>query len=384
MTRSTDRITALIILAALALSACNMPVRATPTESGASAIYTAAAQTVEAQLTRVSGPAATSAGATPSPTSQITQVTGITPTATQAAPAATATPKPCDRVEFVEDVTYPDNSLVDPGETFVKTWRLKNAGSCTWTTGYYLVFTGGEPMGTPAEVSLPRQVAPGDTIDLSVSLTAPASGGTYRGDYKLRNESNQVFGLGPEDKPFWVQIQVRVISGITYDFLVQASGAEWTSGVGDQPGEELAFNGPDDDPEGVAKIKDQVRLETGAISGKILLTYPRREDNGVVSGLYPAYVVQDGDRLKARLGFMIPGGGGGCGSGRVEFQINYLVEDDLKQLGTWDKTCNGSLLPIDIDLSSLKGESVQFALVVKAKGSSTDDWAIWNSPLIEH
>jgi hypothetical protein len=55
----------------------------------------------------------------------------------------------------------------------------------------------------------PKEVVPGQTIDLSVALTAPASNGTYRGNWMLQNENGDRFGLGIDgDKPFWVQITV--------------------------------------------------------------------------------------------------------------------------------------------------------------------------------
>ena len=37
---------------------------------------------------------------------------------------------------------------------------------------------------------------------------------------------------------------------------------------------------------------------------------------------------------------------------------------------------------IDIDLSSLAGQSVEFALVVQANGASNQDWAFWLNPHI--
>ena len=106
------------------------------------------------------------------------------------------TPRPqpsttdCDLVEFVSDVTVPDNSNADPGQNFAKVWRLRNAGSCTWTSGYDLVFHSGDQMGAPASLQLTSgTVAPGGTVDVSVDLTAPTSAGTYQGFFKLRNAS---------------------------------------------------------------------------------------------------------------------------------------------------------------------------------------------------
>jgi hypothetical protein len=115
----------------------------------------------------------------------------------------------CDLVSFVSDITVPDGSKADPDESFTKTWRLRNAGSCTWTSGYDLVFHSGDAMGAPPEVQLTSGVVnPGDTVDVSVGLTAPSSPGTYKGFFKLRNSSGVIFGLAGNN-PFWVEIEVK-------------------------------------------------------------------------------------------------------------------------------------------------------------------------------
>lgn len=384
-----NRLVLLIILLVLPALACNMP-RGTPTPSEADALYTAAAQTVSAQLTQVTQPLPTTAGGTPgaptavptfpvAPTS--TQTSLPINTATTVPP--TATQVPCDRIKFVKDVTYPDNTEVPAGTSFIKTWRLQNDGSCTWNTGYALVFTSGEAMGASASVPLTSSVGPGQTVDLSVSLVAPSDGGTYRGDYKLRNASNALFGLGNDNKPFFVQIKVPVATGLLFDFISRASEAEWSSGSGGGAGSPLSFGGADDDPNGVAKIKDQVKLETGATSGKILLTFPKHEANGWTSGMYPSYAVQRGDRLKGRLGFMM-NPGDVCGAGDVTFKILYREGDTTRQLREWSKTCNGRFTSVDLDISDLRGKTVRFILRVESDGDFADDWAIWNSLRIEH
>ena len=98
-------------------------------------------------------------------------------------PAATLTTQraaafsTCDWAQFITDVTVPDGTPFSAGATFTKTWRLKNIGSCTWTTSYALVFDTGSIMGGPASVNLPNNVAPGQTVDISINLTAPGSAG---------------------------------------------------------------------------------------------------------------------------------------------------------------------------------------------------------------
>ncbi len=381
MTTSRQHLATFTLIALWLLSACNLPGKPTPTQSGVGLIYTVAAQTVNAQQTQVNRPPGTAfVGSTFTPSALLVSPTPLPPTVTLP-PGSTALP--CDRGKFVTDVNFPDNTQVKSGEGFVKTWRLRNDGSCTWTTDYGLVFVSGEAMGAPAALPLTGHVPPGETIDISVSFTAPDAGGTHRAEFKLRNANNVIFGLGGENNPFWVQIKVPVATGLLFDFLVQASTAVWTTGTGTDAGAALTFDGAAEDANGAAKIMDRVRLETGATSGKILLTFPRHEDNGYVTGLFPTYKVQSGDHFKARLGFMIPSGEN-CGSGKVKFQLWYKEGDgELKLLKEWNKSCNGSFLPVDVDLSSLKGKEVRLAFSVRADGNSSDDWAIWNSPLIQ-
>lgn len=112
-----------------------------------------------------------------------------------------------DAAEFVADVTVQDNEVLPPGFVFTKTWRLTNNGTCTWTSDYDLVFTSGDRMGAPQAEPLPRPVAPNQSIDLSLQMAAPQINGTYRGDWQLRNDEGELFGI-PDEVTFWVQIVV--------------------------------------------------------------------------------------------------------------------------------------------------------------------------------
>jgi hypothetical protein len=141
--------------------------------------------------------------------------TAIPATATPVPPTATQTPLPtavtyCDWVKFIKDVTIPDGTKLSTNEVFTKTWRLQNRGTCTWTPDYMLVYTSGSPMGLTTAVRLNGYVAPGQTIDVSVTLTAPASAGNYVGYWMLRNPSGTLFGAGNKaNEAFFVDIKVR-------------------------------------------------------------------------------------------------------------------------------------------------------------------------------
>lgn len=124
--------------------------------------------------------------------------------------AAAPLPATCtDKAKFVKDVSYPDNTQVLGGETFIKIWRLKNVGTCTWTKDYDLVYYKGYKMGSTSPRALLQSVAPGETVDLKVSFTAPVSAGTYRSDWRLQNAAGKAFGIGSSATgSFWAQIVV--------------------------------------------------------------------------------------------------------------------------------------------------------------------------------
>lgn len=182
-------------------------------------------------------PAGLGAGMSPSPTADGSQIasqietnasislTGTIPPASTPTPAHTPHPTsstdpspslsatPCsDRAAFVDDVTIRDNALVLPGEAFVKIWRLQNAGTCTWDTGYTIAFIGGERMEAASPVHLTTTVPPHSSVDLSVDLVAPAQPGTYQGYWKLTGRDGNYFGIGAEaDVAFWVKIIVPAL-----------------------------------------------------------------------------------------------------------------------------------------------------------------------------
>lgn len=369
------------ILSLIILTACNLPSNQPQVTDEPNLVYTAAAQTVAAQLTQaVSGQV---------PTQQPTQV--ILPTATQAAPTATqavptatvaaptatsvpptATPVPCNLMEFVKDVNYPDDTEVQPGTTIDKTWRIKNIGSCSWSSSYSLVFDSGDAMSSPASVQLTNgQVPPGSTVDVTVRMKAPDGAGTYQGYWKVRDGSGTVFGYAPNNKAFWVKVKVTAV--VNYSFIDQASNSEWRNGTSSLP-----YGDSDNDGPGVAVVLDGVKLENDKTYDDVLAMYPQRVENGVITGLYGKYTVRDGDHFRAETGFRTP-----CTNGKVKFQIYTMKSGTLSLMKEWVKSCDGSLLSIDIDIDSLEGQEVNFMLAVSAEGPWDNDKAIWVNPRIQ-
>lgn len=365
------RLISILLVLILSLSACNLPSSAsTPTEV-ANAVMTAAALTVQAQLTQPAGfstptlpqPAATNTSAVSLPTS---------PTTTRP-PSASATPV-CDLAQFVRDVSIPDGSQIAPGATFTKTWRLRNAGACTWT-GYTLVFDDGDQMGGASPQSI-GAVAPGQEVDISINLTAPLTSGSYRGYWRIRNASGVLIPVldGTQGRSFFVDIRV---ASAGFDLHTRAPDANWVSGAST-----LTFGGPQTDERGFAMFRNNERLEDGTSPGKILEVHPQMIQDGSITGTYPAYTVVSGEHFQARIGFLAKADGT-CGAGNVKFQLNYKeLSGAFGSLGEWTETCDGTMREIDVNLSSLAGKSVQFVLAVLANGSPTEDWAVWVSPRV--
>ena len=124
----------------------------------------------------------------------------LAPTNTIAAPP-TNTPSPCNNALYISE-TVPDGTEYEVGESFTKTWRLKNVGTCTWNTNYKLKFGSGEKMSGPNTQNLTQAVGPNETMDISVALKAPASAGTYKGIWQVVDDGGNTFVYN-----IWVEIK---------------------------------------------------------------------------------------------------------------------------------------------------------------------------------
>lgn len=292
-----------------------------------------------------------------------------------AAGAGIARAATCDWAQFVFDVTVPDGTTYTPGTTFQKTWRLKNIGTCTWSTSYALVFSSGEQMGAPAAVNFPHNVAPGGTVDLSVTMTAPSSAGHYFSYWKLRNAGGAIFGIGSTaNKAFWAEIYVGSSAEVGYDFTANAASAAWTSGAGTLP-----FPGTDGDSKGFVLKKDTPKFESGLELGKPgLLVAPQSIYNGYIQGVYPAVRVESGDRFQATIGCEY-----GATNCYVTYRLNYQIgSGPVKTFWSFRERYEGLTYNANLNLDALAGQDVKFTLFISAYGSATGDRALWGNPII--
>lgn len=334
---------------------------------------------------------------------------GGAPTGPTNTPGSTLTPGPitptvppssCDKVQFIADVTVPDGTTFAPGATFTKTWRLKNIGSCGWTTSYQLVFFSGAQMGAGTSATFPKNVAVGETVDISINLTAPNNPDSYRGFWMFKNANGALFGIGAQaNRPWWVDIRVvgtpipggftntpaptftpsgptvTPVSGSAYDFATNACSGTWFTGAG-----QLPCPGTDGDAKGFVLKVSNPKLETGATDPRPgILPFPQNVQNGYIQGFFPPFKVQSGDRFRSLIG--CEGGATNC---YIAFRLDIQSGNDpiTTYWGPFLERYEGQAYNVDIDLSPLAGKDVKFILTTLAVGTAVGDRALWVGPHI--
>ena len=194
------KLTVSVMLIAVLITACGAnPAQEQEPTPDVAVVRTSAASTVISQFTL------TAAAFTPT----ISPPTETTAPSTSATPGATntATTQPlgqvtnaqgttvalCDSMAFVADVTIPDDTNMAPGQDFLKTWRVKNTGSCPWGEGYELVYAdyANDMDGQPQPLT--EVVQPGQEVEISVQFTAPSEIGNYLSAWQMENPAGVTF-----------------------------------------------------------------------------------------------------------------------------------------------------------------------------------------------
>jgi hypothetical protein len=261
------------------------------------------------------------------------------------------------------------------------------------------MFDTGEKMGGPDSALIPATVAPGQTVDITLPLTSPTTAGTFRGYWKLKNNTGVPFGIGAAGtKSFWVEVKVTgtginpgtptktttpgtpvtpatPVAGTVYDFAANVCTAKWYTGAG-----EIACPGTDGDNKGFVLITNPSRLENGTNDSRTgILTFPQNQNNGYIQGIYPSYTVKAGDKFRATIGCE-----NGATSCYVVYRLDYSISgsSSIQTFWAFVEKYEGGVYNADIDLTPLAGKSVKFILTVLATGPATGDRALWTAPII--
>jgi len=187
---------ALLLVCGLILAACGPSATAEPTPDVA-AVRTSAASTVEAKYTLTS--AAYTPTTQPSPTETLEPEATATATEESAAVITNDEGTPvelCDSLGYdllTVDVNVPDNTIMSPGQDFIKTWRVKNTGACPWGAGYVLTYAGYADSMSGQFIAMTEVIQPGQEVEVSVQFKAPASTGEYLSAWTMKNPQGVSF-----------------------------------------------------------------------------------------------------------------------------------------------------------------------------------------------
>lgn len=185
-----------VIFITMLIAACGpSPTSGEPTPDVA-AVRTSAASTVVSQFT-LTAAAFTPTASLPTETSapQITATATVAPLA-QVTTGAGTTVALCDSLSIdptTVDVNIPDGTTMTPGQDFIKTWRVKNNGSCPWGAGYELVYAGYADQMAGQFQPLEEVVQPGQETELSVQFQAPDAAGEYVSAWQMSNPAGVTF-----------------------------------------------------------------------------------------------------------------------------------------------------------------------------------------------
>jgi hypothetical protein len=290
-------------------------------------------------------------------------------------PIPTEAPIPCDQAGFVTDQTIPDGTKLPASTAFTKVWIVRNLGSCTWAEDYALVFSGGELMAGKSPLTIGRQLAPGDVMEISANLVTPGTSGLYSGYWMLQNSSGNTFGLTPDGEPLSFFITVGAHESTPLDFTKTACQAAWTSTTG-----KLKCPETEDITGGAVNPVDFAIGEAGIeFSLPVLEVIPNEGPGGKVSGTYGLLQIQNGDSFHATIA---------CADNQpdcaLKFELQYdSGEHNIQSLGSWLESTDGVHHKVIVDLSPLVGRTIRLILSVSSQNSTANDnKGLWIAPVI--
>jgi hypothetical protein len=165
---------------------------------------------------------------------------------------------------------------------------------------------------------------------------------------------------------------ISLTAEIVVNFVDKANLADWKTG---NPLTSISFGGALSDSKGFACHRTNVKLEDGDTYAKVLETHPRWVSNGWIHGMYPSMTIPQGAWFVADVGFL----SGATGTDGVTFLVWFLEDgySSPKLLNSVSADYDSGLDRMEIDLSSIVGDSGSIGLEVLAGSSSGQDWAVW-------
>jgi hypothetical protein len=162
--------------------------------------------------------------------------------------------------------------VMTPGQQFVKTWTIKNVGTCPWPGGVRLVFASGDEMEAVTDPQI-ETLAPDETAVLNATLRAPSPYDTYTSVWQLQDHSG---------RPIGENLEIRCVVGPTPTPRPVTPTATSTPESSPTPTEALHFSVPivvdwEDLPDGKWRAQIGLTAWGGAGDYRYYLNYVSEE-----------------------------------------------------------------------------------------------------------
>jgi hypothetical protein len=119
-------------------------------------------------------------------------------------PTVISNEAPCvNSLRYIEDINFPDGTVVRAGEKIEKLWKVENNGTCSWDSRYRMRLVEGDQLGAPVELAL-FPARPGTQAELRVIFIAPRESRYYRSTWQAHGPDGLAFG-----DPFYIDIFVQ-------------------------------------------------------------------------------------------------------------------------------------------------------------------------------
>jgi hypothetical protein len=102
----------------------------------------------------------------------------------------------CDSLGYditTVDVNVPDNTIMSPGQDFIKTWLVTNNGACPWGAGYVMTYAGYSDNMSGQFDAFDEVIQPGQEVEVSVQFKAPDAAGEYLSAWTMQNPQGITF-----------------------------------------------------------------------------------------------------------------------------------------------------------------------------------------------
>gem|GEM_PF-4646566 len=297
----------------------------------------------------------------------------------------------------------PDGSSVSAGEQLIKTWRIRNIGTCAWTTDYKLVYNNGNIVSEESINPFTQPIEPSQTAEISIPVSIPLTAGRSETFWYLVSGSDEIVGTNSQGNPYlWLKVDVQPASLLTptlvgtpqtlspletptlavfttlaegtFDLYNNACFATWTNNTNPIPCPEF-----ETDPFGSVQLVKNRIFENGETSSNALLfALPESQSEVIVTGTYPQFTVQPNSKLTFKTG---------CLQNATQCSTNvffYYIHASGSREILWAVTelQDGITSNVSIDLSFLQGQTISIQIEVSSLRESRDDSILIDSPQI--